>query len=217
MANPIPSTSQLVEKVPLIKSPSFWVPPPVELPPDIHPLPDDLTAYFVYPHTLESHALATLPHALDSLSSLHSQRVHLLASLAESRERARRAHLNKLAPGWGEGGGGIMQPVRRETGVVGGGAGGGERGGGKKDKGVRDLMDSDREEEEEGESHVGTEKRNRDSDLLGEGGGGTCPPTTTGTDKATDAFEREQMQALVDGLAAMDARNTTLGRVGDLL
>lgn len=60
--------SALVDKVPLIKSPSFWVPPPVslllaaqstsrsltyslnnrlqiQLPPDIHPLPDNLQAY----------------------------------------------------------------------------------------------------------------------------------------------------------------------------
>ncbi|KZT02937.1 uncharacterized protein LAESUDRAFT_738469 [Laetiporus sulphureus 93-53] len=35
--------------VPLIKSPSLRVPRPVIRPPDIHPLPDDVTAY---PHVL---------------------------------------------------------------------------------------------------------------------------------------------------------------------
>ncbi|GAA6063053.1 hypothetical protein JCM10212_002998 [Sporobolomyces blumeae] len=109
-----PSAAQLVDRVPLIKNPAFWVPPPVQVPPDIHPLPDDVQAYFVYPHTLESHVLSTLPATLSTLEQTHAQRVALLASYAESKERARKAKLQAIAPGWNEGGE-IMQPVRKET------------------------------------------------------------------------------------------------------
>ncbi|TKA53590.1 hypothetical protein B0A53_03881 [Rhodotorula sp. CCFEE 5036] len=108
---PFPTPAQLVDRVPLIKNPGFWVPKPVQLPPDIHPLPDDVQAYFVYPHTLEAHVLQTLPPALAQLQAEQQQRLALLASYAESKERARRAELNRLAPGWHEGRGGVMQPL----------------------------------------------------------------------------------------------------------
>ncbi|KAM0786783.1 hypothetical protein ACM66B_002217 [Microbotryomycetes sp. NB124-2] len=108
-----PTTVQLVDKVPLIKSPSFWVSKPVELPPDIHPLPDDVHAYFVYPHTIEAHALSALPAALSNLRQAHEARCHLLASYADSKERARKERLNQIAPGWSEGGQ-VMQPSNKE-------------------------------------------------------------------------------------------------------
>ncbi|GAA5902288.1 hypothetical protein JCM8208_007250 [Rhodotorula glutinis] len=114
--NSFPTPGQLVDKVPLIRNPGFWVPKPVELPPDIHPLPEDVHAYFVYPHTLEAHVLSTLPAALDTLKQTHAQRVALLASYAESKERARKARLNQVAPGYAEGGA-ALEPVRRETAV----------------------------------------------------------------------------------------------------
>ncbi|GAA5845337.1 hypothetical protein JCM11251_007999 [Rhodosporidiobolus azoricus] len=111
-----PTPGQLVDKVPLIKNPGFWVPKPVELPQDIHPLPDDVHAYFVYPHSLEAHVLSTLPGALQQLRDTHSQRLHLLASYADSKERARKARLNQMAPGWNEGGG-ALEPVRKKEAV----------------------------------------------------------------------------------------------------
>ncbi|GAA5921092.1 hypothetical protein JCM3775_004087 [Rhodotorula graminis] len=114
--NSFPTPGQLVDKVPLIRNPGFWVPKPVELPPDIHPLPEDVHAYFVYPHTLEAHVLSTLPAALDTLQQTHTQRLALLASYAESKERARKARLNQVAPGYAEGGA-ALEPVRRETAV----------------------------------------------------------------------------------------------------
>ncbi|GAA6057074.1 hypothetical protein JCM3770_001445 [Rhodotorula araucariae] len=109
-----PTPSQLVDKVPLIRNPGFWVPKPVELPPDIHPLPEDVHAYFVYPHTLEAHVLSTLPSALQTLQLAHTQRQALLASYAESKERARKARLNQVAPGYAEGGA-ALEPVRRDV------------------------------------------------------------------------------------------------------
>ncbi|GAA6013236.1 hypothetical protein JCM10207_000828 [Rhodosporidiobolus poonsookiae] len=111
----LPTAGQLVDKVPLIKNPGFWVPKPVELPPDIHPLPDDVHAYFVYPHTLEEHVLSTLPSALEALQQSHSQRLHLLASYAESKERARKARLKEVAPGYAEGGAALEPTRRKET------------------------------------------------------------------------------------------------------
>ncbi|GAA5995545.1 hypothetical protein JCM5350_004031 [Sporobolomyces pararoseus] len=110
-----PSAAELVDRVPLIKNPAFWVPPPVEVPLDIHPLPEDVQAYFVYPHTLESHVLSTLPTQLAQLEQTKSQRIALLESYEESKERARKAKLQALAPGWNEGMGGVMQPVRKGT------------------------------------------------------------------------------------------------------
>ncbi|SCZ97337.1 BZ3500_MvSof-1268-A1-R1_Chr4-2g07146 [Microbotryum saponariae] len=140
------TTRDLVEKVPLIKSPSFWVPKPVELPPDIHPLPDSVEPYvrerairatstdhptdsephvlpssttvphqqFVYPFTIENHALSVLPAALEALRSSHGQRLERLRSYSEAKEKARKAHLNAVAPGW-TGDGGMILPSKKET------------------------------------------------------------------------------------------------------
>ncbi|GAA5948377.1 hypothetical protein JCM3765_001396 [Sporobolomyces pararoseus] len=110
-----PSAAELVDRVPLIKNPAFWVHAPVEVPLDIHPLPEDVQAYFVYPHTLESHVLSTLPNQLAQLEQTRSQRIALLESYEESKERARKAKLQALAPGWNEGMGGVMQPVKKGT------------------------------------------------------------------------------------------------------
>ncbi|SCV69225.1 BQ2448_2245 [Microbotryum intermedium] len=122
------TTRDLVESVPLIKSPSFWVPEPVELPPDIHPLPDSVEPYvhmpffrptifpqqFVYPFTIENHALSVLPAALDALRTSHAQRLERLRSYSEAKEKARKAHLNAVAPGW-TGDGGIILPSTKKT------------------------------------------------------------------------------------------------------
>lgn len=189
-----PTTTELVDKVPLIKSPSFWVPKPVELPQDVHPLPDDITAYvrspssptscptplmtlpvqFVYPHTLENYVLTTLPAALQSLEATHAARLSLLASVAESKERARKVQLNRLAPGWSEGG--VMEPMRKNT---------------VSPSVTTDLLGND------------------DDELVGS-------PKEMGIN-SLDQMEKDQMQALVDGLAAMDGERTRQQASGDLI
>ncbi|ORY74768.1 hypothetical protein BCR35DRAFT_306576 [Leucosporidium creatinivorum] len=188
MENGLPSTSNLVDKVPLIKSPSFWIPTPIQLPPDIHPLPDDVQAYFVYPHSIESHTLTTLPSLLSNLQQSHSQRLHLLASLAESKERARKHRLNQIAPGWAEGG--VMQPVRKELNPKGKDKG--------KDKKGRDLL-----EDSEGES-PSTEGPKDDLFGLGEGGDQVQSPTEAG-EATMDQLRRDQMTDFVDGLFKLDS------------
>ncbi|TDL24488.1 hypothetical protein BD410DRAFT_785979 [Rickenella mellea] len=89
-----------VSNVPLIKSPSLRVPRPVELPPDIHPLPDSVSAYFVYPFTLEPHVL-TLESARRSTLSAHAARhMAYLRQREEEKERRRREALRRIAPGF---------------------------------------------------------------------------------------------------------------------
>ncbi|KAF8531395.1 hypothetical protein JB92DRAFT_2691915, partial [Gautieria morchelliformis] len=86
--------------VPLIKSPSLRVPPPVEMPPDIHPLPEDVTAYFVYPFTLEPHIL-TLESARQSTLVAHAaRRESYLRSREDDKERRKRDALRRIAPGF---------------------------------------------------------------------------------------------------------------------
>ncbi|KIJ37279.1 hypothetical protein M422DRAFT_178298 [Sphaerobolus stellatus SS14] len=87
-------------KVPLIKSPSLRVPPPVQLPPDIHPLPDDVTAYFVYPFTLEPHILTLESSRQATLAAHASRRDAYLRSRQDEKERRKREALRRIAPGF---------------------------------------------------------------------------------------------------------------------
>ncbi|KIM33861.1 hypothetical protein M408DRAFT_60182 [Serendipita vermifera MAFF 305830] len=76
--------------VPLIKSPALRVPKLVQVPPDIHPLPDSVSAYFVYPFTLESHVLALENQRQQTLATHAAQRSAYLAGRAAEQERRRR-------------------------------------------------------------------------------------------------------------------------------
>ncbi|PCH44757.1 hypothetical protein WOLCODRAFT_19131 [Wolfiporia cocos MD-104 SS10] len=121
-------------RVPLIKSPSLRVPKPVERPPDIHPLPDDVTAYFVYPFTLEPHILRLEDSRRATLAAHAARRTAFLQSRAEAREKQRmraeeerrrreeeeeqrrREALRRIAPGF-EPSGGPLVPVKRASAV----------------------------------------------------------------------------------------------------
>lgn len=145
---------------------------------------------FVYPHTIESHALSVLPAALQQLQQSHSQRLHLLTSLAESKERARKARLNQIAPGWAEGG--VMEPVRKEV-----GAGTGARGA-RSAKPKTDLLEDE-------EDQVPTPKPKKDvtpEDLFDMGQ--VESPVEAG-DQTLDEARRNQMSDFVDGLFALDS------------
>ncbi|KAH7882355.1 hypothetical protein F5I97DRAFT_1939410 [Phlebopus sp. FC_14] len=97
--------------VPLIKSPTVRVPPPVELPPDIHPLPDSVTPYFVYPFTLEPHVLTVESARRNTLAAHTARREALLRARDDEKERRRREALRRVAPGF-EGNGTVLTPVR---------------------------------------------------------------------------------------------------------
>ncbi|KAI6158177.1 hypothetical protein BKA82DRAFT_131262 [Pisolithus tinctorius] len=100
--------------VPLIKSPALRVPPPVQLPPDIHPLPDSVTPYFVYPFTLESHVLALESSRRNTIAAHEARREALLRARDDERQRRKREALRRVAPGF-EGNGAVLMPVRQPS------------------------------------------------------------------------------------------------------
>ncbi|KAF8921205.1 hypothetical protein CPB85DRAFT_1210834, partial [Mucidula mucida] len=97
--------------VPLIKSPSLRVPRPVELPQDIHPLPDSVTAYFVYPFTLEPHILTVESSRRTTMMAHAARREALLRARDDEKERKRREALRRIAPGF-EPTGSVLVPTR---------------------------------------------------------------------------------------------------------
>ncbi|KLT45902.1 hypothetical protein CC85DRAFT_234697, partial [Cutaneotrichosporon oleaginosum] len=86
--------------VPLIKSPSLWLPPPVELPSDVHPLPEDITAYFVYPFTLEQHVVSLQPPPHIAIAERRARNAAILHAREAEEEEREKAALHKLAPGY---------------------------------------------------------------------------------------------------------------------
>jgi len=87
-------------RVPLIQSPSLRVPRPVELPPDIHPLPESVNAYFVYPFTLEPHVLAVESKRRATITALAARREAYLHAREDEKQRRKREALRRIAPGF---------------------------------------------------------------------------------------------------------------------
>ncbi|PBK70444.1 hypothetical protein ARMSODRAFT_955944 [Armillaria solidipes] len=97
--------------VPLIKSPSLRVPRPVEIPQDIHPLPDSVTAYFVYPFTIEPHILTVESSRRTTLAAHTARREAFLRARDDEKERRKRETLRKIAPGF-EPAGSVLVPTK---------------------------------------------------------------------------------------------------------
>ncbi|KAG7442697.1 uncharacterized protein BT62DRAFT_935723 [Guyanagaster necrorhizus] len=97
--------------VPLIKSPSLRVPRPVEMPQDIHPLPDSVTAYFVYPFTLEPHILTVESSRRTTFAAHTARREGFLRARNDEKERRKREALRKIAPGF-EPAGSVLVPTK---------------------------------------------------------------------------------------------------------
>ncbi|KAK0236542.1 hypothetical protein EDD85DRAFT_576660 [Armillaria nabsnona] len=97
--------------VPLIKSPSLRVPRPVEIPQDIHPLPDSVTAYFVYPFTTEPHILTVESSRRTTLAAHTARREAFLRARDDEKERRKREALRKIAPGF-EPAGSVLVPTK---------------------------------------------------------------------------------------------------------
>ncbi|KAK1236517.1 hypothetical protein PQX77_000210 [Marasmius sp. AFHP31] len=106
-----------ISNVPLIKSPSLRVPRPVQLPPDIHPLPESVTAYFAYPFTLEPHVLAMEGSRRATLASHAAKREGYLKAREDEKERRKREALRKIAPGF-EPQGSVLVPTRATSAPV---------------------------------------------------------------------------------------------------
>lgn len=100
----------LASRVPLISSPSVSLPRAPKLPPNLHPLPTDISAYFVYSFSLESYVLdPNTPSSttIDQLLAKHKQ--YLEAREREKQEREREL-LRRMAPGW-QGASGVLMPT----------------------------------------------------------------------------------------------------------
>ncbi|KAJ9094812.1 hypothetical protein QFC20_006826 [Naganishia adeliensis] len=94
------SQYQAANIAPLIKSPSLWLPKPVEFPMDVHPLPDDISAYFVYPFTLEPHILAQQPPIHEKIRALRERYARMLDDRRREEEEKRKEAMNRIAPGY---------------------------------------------------------------------------------------------------------------------
>jgi hypothetical protein len=97
--------------IPLIQSPSLRVPKQVTLPADIHPLPDSITAYFVYPYTLEPHVMNFEASRRANMDAQLATREACLRSREEEQQRRKREALRKIAPGF-EPQAGVLVPMR---------------------------------------------------------------------------------------------------------
>ncbi|WWC73804.1 uncharacterized protein I206_107776 [Kwoniella pini CBS 10737] len=97
---PISSQYAAAATVPLIKSPSLWLPKPIEMPNDIHPLPEDITAYFVYPFTLEEHVLSIQPSPSEAISQRRARNAEILHQREVEEEQKEKDALRKIAPGY---------------------------------------------------------------------------------------------------------------------
>ena len=107
------SPYDLARKVHLFRSPSFSLPPPITFPTDLHPLPPDLQAYFVYPFSLEAFVIDLTNPNSRTIEELHKSHASYLQWRQEEKQRKEQDRLKRVAPGWASGG--TLQPTKRKS------------------------------------------------------------------------------------------------------
>ncbi|PWN28333.1 hypothetical protein BDZ90DRAFT_145397 [Jaminaea rosea] len=120
----------LPPRVHLLKNPSLTTPQPIPSPAaSVHPLPPDLSAYFVYPFSLEAFVLqgGGDPGAGGAGGGFRSSQqieeegrryARYLEEREESKKERERERIRRIAPGWNVGGEGALQPTKRGSGVL---------------------------------------------------------------------------------------------------
>ncbi|CAK5265447.1 unnamed protein product [Mycena citricolor] len=113
----MPEQSQYSQaaRMPLIKSPSLRIPRPVTLPPDIHPLPESIAPYMVYPFTLEPHIITLESSRQATVAAHDARRDAYLKSRADEKDRRKRDALRRIAPGFEPGEGHVLVPTKRSS------------------------------------------------------------------------------------------------------
>ncbi|PWN23772.1 hypothetical protein BCV69DRAFT_291767 [Microstroma glucosiphilum] len=105
------SPYHLARPIHLIKSPAVSVPPPLTFPTDLHPLPPDLHAYFVYPFSLEAYVTDPNNPNSSTIEELHKRHVQYLEWRKGEKERVEKERMRRVAPGWDRASG-PLQPKR---------------------------------------------------------------------------------------------------------
>lgn len=90
----------LEDLITLVKSPSVQRPQIPKLPSELHPLPPDISAYFVYPLSLEPYALNLLPSLRQKANLEHQKHLNFLNERKAMIENKKKAEMNRVAPGW---------------------------------------------------------------------------------------------------------------------
>lgn len=93
----------LAARVPLMKSHSVTAPKTITLPPELHPLPADISAYFVYPFSLESYVLDPSTPSSATIAALQQRHTSFLEARHIARQERQREAMQRLAPGYDAG------------------------------------------------------------------------------------------------------------------
>ncbi|WFD35887.1 hypothetical protein MCUN1_002755 [Malassezia cuniculi] len=99
----------LLARVAFVRAPEAQAPPLVERPADIHPLPDSVDAYFVYPFTAEDYVTSNT--SSKQIKGLFERQDAYLAARRAQREHENAQKLARMAPGW-SGEDTILEPTR---------------------------------------------------------------------------------------------------------
>ncbi|WFD30656.1 hypothetical protein MSPP1_001677 [Malassezia sp. CBS 17886] len=85
----------------LILSPDCQLPPPVKKPQNMHPLPDGVDEYFVYPfHAEDLVASPSTPVSSRAVAELAQRHAAVMDEHAAQKREKQRSFLQAVAPGW---------------------------------------------------------------------------------------------------------------------